>query len=82
MIFATANMAVLASVGAEGQLRIWDARGQPTFQWSSPGGGPITCLATVAEDGLLVAGQGLNPSLLSLNYSKARHLWMLRGDGM
>ncbi|CAE7466672.1 ansA [Symbiodinium sp. CCMP2592] len=62
---------VLASVGAEGQLRIWDARGQPTFQWGSPGRGPITCLAPVGEDGLLVAGQGLNPSLLSLNYSKA-----------
>lgn len=62
---------VLASVGAEGQLRIWDARGQPTFQWSSPGCGPITCLAPVAEDGLLVAGQGLHPSLLSLNYNKA-----------
>ena len=60
---------MLASAGADGQLRLWNRQGQPT--WLCGFQGALSCLCAVDEDSLLLAGPQVSPTVVSLDYDQA-----------
>lgn len=74
---ATLPGEILASASSDGSLRLWDIsrrRENAAWHWQAPVAGPLTSVASVFEDSLLVAGVGMRPTVLSLNYALAAPL--------